>query len=132
MMHARGANSPHGAFIAASPALLALAIALAVPDWRMVFLALLLLEALLMSLFALPVAWKCLPGWQIAAFLFGLAVPLVLPLAPALLLLAGIRLLLPWWCRDRTEGEVQRLVPGFPLLDAALVAAAALATVSTW
>ena len=132
MMRAPAGNPPSLAPIAASPAVLAFALALLASGWRDLFLALLLIAGLLMTLPALPRCWRRLAGKRKLALPLALALSPLLPLAAGLLLLALTRLALVWTCRFLPEREVAFVAPGLPLLDAALIGGAALALVSVW
>ena len=131
-MHSRSDNGGVVALLAASPVMLAFVLALAVPGWREPFLSLLLLAAILVSLTALIQVIHCLRLRQALLLAAAFALAPLMPLVGGMLLLACARLALLWRCRHLSEWRAARLVPGFPLLEASLVAAAALAAVSTW
>ncbi len=132
MMRSRSDNGGVAASLAASPVVLAFVLALAVPGWREPFLSLLLLAAILVSLTALVQVIHCLRLRQALLLAAAFALAPLMPLVGGMLLLACARLALLWRCRHLPEWRATRLVPGFPLLEACLVAAAALAAVSAW
>ena len=115
-------------FLVATPALLSVVLALLVPAWTWLWLALALLAGLL-PLVALVWHWRNALSrrgrWLMVLLL--LIIPL-LPLPAGLLLLALLRSLLPLRLSWRMEPPVARLLPaGYPWVDGALLAAIPLA-----
>lgn len=127
---ATGFHSRLPAILAGLPALLGLVLALSAPGWRSLFLGLLLLGAIMLQLWALPLALRLLGGWWGAVSGLCLVLSLLMPLVPGMLLLVATRLALLWLCRHWPQHVLSMLVPGFPLMDVALVAGAILAIVS--
>ena len=113
-------------FLAATPALASVALALLTPAWAWLWLALALVAGLA-PLMALAWRWRAaLSGrWLLALAL--LAIPL-LPLPLGLVSLVLLRSLLPLRLLWRVQPPAARLLPaGYPWADGALLAAVALA-----
>ena len=112
--------------VVATPVLAGVVLALLLPDWAWLWLALVLWAAWL-PLLALAWRWRQAwrRPWMVALMLL---IVLVVPLPLGLLALALVRVLLPLLLMGRLEPPAARVLPaGFPWMDAALLAAVPLA-----